>query len=183
MNAEQVARSLGISTRTVYRHIKKGTIIATKKKEQELSIAADQIEKLRRVLALDNEPTHDRTLYPDMSGQIGYDIEQRIASLAQSIANLNATVASQTRRIDELAIRVAELEAKQSPGPLTETPHTSQPQKRATIAKSAPSDGDMSIGVFARQHNISDRSFRRYIDHGLNGEKIEAETSRLGRFL
>jgi hypothetical protein len=83
MNAEQVGRLLGVSAKTVHRHIAKGTIIATYKHTQELEITEDQVDKLRQVLASDKsrrESDISQTLLSRLS-----TVEQKLALLEQEI--------------------------------------------------------------------------------------------------
>jgi hypothetical protein len=119
-------------------------------------------------------------------------MEQRLASLAQPIANLNAAVASQTRRIDELTSRVAELEAKQSLVPIAELPHTPlyttpvdrqephtvQPQirttepSRVTVPAHLP-PGTLHSTDFAAQLGLSKTVMEGMLKNGVKGEQLE----------
>jgi DNA-binding transcriptional MerR regulator len=190
MNAEEVARFLGCSSKTVRRHLEKGTITASRKASGELKISEDQVEKLRLVLELEDTSGHvhptasiGRPEQADMSRQVETDIEQRLASMAQSIANLNATIDIQSRRLNELTKRVAELEARNVPAQSVAPPTTadipprSQPQNRRSDASSpVPSDlppGTLSASDFATILEIPYDHMRNYMRRGVNGEHLD----------
>src|SRR5437899_648868 len=88
MNAEQVARILGISGKTVLRHIAKGTIVATHKNAQELLIAEDQVEILRQALVLEKSRRLPG-ISQDMSGQMA-DLTARVAELEEKVRALES---------------------------------------------------------------------------------------------
>src|SRR6266480_3720219 len=123
MNAEEVARLLGISDKTVRRHIQKGTIKATRKASGELKIADDQVEKLRLVLELEDEgrPVQSvvdagRLEQVDVSRHVE-TLEARIAQLehqqpeitvlTRELGTLQARYDVQSAHIEELERRIA----------------------------------------------------------------------------
>jgi uncharacterized coiled-coil protein SlyX len=204
-NGLNAAKRINISYKTLLRWLEKGKLVAEHSESGQLLISEDQVEKYRLEVA------HERAMFrasqavspssrqpvtdmdtkaiPLTDTPIAYDIDTRMASLAQSIANLNATVASQTRRIDELSARVAELEAKQSLVPLTERPLTPlyrysvdkeespkpQPQIRTTatnIPHGLP-EGTLTSSEFAVQLGIDKEEFKRYMKRGILGEKMD----------
>ncbi|OLD63403.1 MAG: hypothetical protein AUF65_02385 [Chloroflexi bacterium 13_1_20CM_50_12] len=196
MNAEEAARALGCSSKTVRRHLEKGTITAGRKASGELKISDDQVEKLRLVLELEDTSRHvhptariDGYGQTDMSRQVGTDIEQRMASLAQSVANLNAAVDSQTRRITELTKRIAELEARTYPisieptniqpvsqKPVDETTKLSTPQNRNVAHSGVSADlppGTLHSSEFADQLGIKRTVFDSMMKNGIGGEQLE----------
>ena len=197
MNAEEAARAIGCSSKTVRRHLEKGTITASRKASGELKISDDQVEKLRRVLELEDT---SRSVQPkvsvgrpdqaDMSRQVETDIERRLASLAQSIANLNAAVDSQTRRITELTKRVAELETRNYPVIAENVPVVSThvqpsqntiPPKVSQISNTVPSSpipsalppGTLHSSDFADQLGIKRTVFDSMMKNGIGGEELE----------
>lgn len=211
MNAEEVARVLGCSSKTVRRHLEKGTITAGRKASGELKISEDQVEKLRLILELEDTSRHvhptasiGRPDQADMSRQVETDIEQRLASLAQSIANLNTAVDSQTRRITELTKRVADLEARNyptiaenvpvPPSPALSTSDISPPKvpqnRPSTRNKSDLPDGCILASEFAKIHAMAPSTFAHHTEYGISGEKVDVMrrpkpgfTSREERYL
>jgi hypothetical protein len=159
MNAEQVARLLGISAKTVHRHIAKGTIVATYHHAQELSIASDQVEILRSVLSRDTSACSQ-----DMSGQI----------------------VALTKRVTDLEDKVRTLESRAMPDHLDENPSvSSQPSRRhqeparqknrivepkraykRKIGTGLP-DGCILATDFATRHGVKRETFRDHMNIGL----------------
>jgi chaperonin cofactor prefoldin len=87
-NPIQIARILGISDQTVRRHIKRGTITATRKATGELKIAEDQIEILRQVLELDVVSKPDQsTLVRQVE-----TLSKRVETLEHKVASLEDTI-------------------------------------------------------------------------------------------
>jgi hypothetical protein len=161
MNAEEVARELKCSSKTVLRHIRKGTITATHKHSQELEISEDQVEILRRVLA-------------SKSGQ-STDMVGEIEKL--------------TARVAELEDRVKVLESGQvSPQPPVQTVPTpvvpavktsqSKPQKQPSTRKDLP-DGCILASKFAEQIGIPRRSFADYMLLGFGKGLIGMSTDTI----
>ena len=125
------------------------------------------------ILELDDESRHgqqrvpiDRLEQTDLSRQVETSIEERLASLAQSVANLNATVAIQTRRIDELSIRVTELESRQVHP--AEKPHTPViannplPRSMPTPPPDVPSDAVLASDLLEGL-GFKETSYRRWL--------------------
>lgn len=162
MNAEEVARELKCSSKTVLRHIKKGTITATHKHSQELEISEDQVEILRRVLSSKSGQS------TDMVGEI-----ERL-----------------TARVAELEDRVKVLESGQVqsqppvqtvPTPVVPTVKTAQskPQKRASTRKSDLPEGCILASKFAEQIGIPRRSMVDYMLLGFGKGLIGMSTDTI----
>jgi DNA-binding transcriptional MerR regulator len=148
MNAEQVARQLGISAKTVHRHIARGTIQAIQKSKQELSIAEDQVEILRQVLALDK---------PQYSSDLSQDMSRQIAALAE--------------RVTYLEERVRLLESDHMPLNVTE-----KPQKRKYKPRKADlPEGCILASKFAEQHGVPRPTFTHHMLIGLGPGTVPGE--------
>lgn len=145
MNAEQVARLLGISAKTVHRHIAKGTIVATYLHAQELSIAEDQVEILRSVLSRDTSARSQ-----DMSRQ----------------------VMELTRRVTDLEERVRTLESR--PRLLSSAQEPPKGASRRKPKKFPPA-GCMTTTEFAHQHGVpwKELSHDIVIGYGKDGTSVE----------
>jgi hypothetical protein len=194
MNAEEVARFLGCSSKTVRRHLEKGTITASRKASGELKISEDQVEKLRLVLELEGtsrqvQPTASigRQQQPDMSRQVETDIDTltarivqlehqpEISVLTRELGKLQAKVDVQDARISELERRITELEARDRlsvPVPATsDIPPKAKPQKQPSDASSpVPSDllpGTLLATDFAKQVGIKYTVLEGAIRHGM----------------
>lgn len=203
-NAMEAAKELDISDKTVRRWCKKGKITSKRTEFNEIAIPEDEIERIRAELEearaqlrQTGQPIRDRhaalspvSMLSNMSSREDIqDIEARLSSMAQSLANLNATVASQTRRIDELAKRVVELEANKAPvenvpvPPIPQSsshPSTPKPQPQNRIVE--PSDM-LSVRDFAAKIGMEYTVLDGYIRRGVRGGKMdvtEVPTSRKG---
>ena len=168
MNAEEVAKLLGISDKTVRRHIKKGTITATRKASGELKISEDQVEKLRRVLELEGESGPVQTIPPDVSRQL------------EALTSQLSTMAQQ---IHDLEHRVSTLEASQKvekPPAITPASHTTAettptPQRAATTTSSATPADWILCSDFFETYGIKETTWRRYLANSLSGDYFEFE--------
>jgi predicted site-specific integrase-resolvase len=198
-NAAQAARYLGISDPTIRRWLRPGKhgkikLASFRTASGELAIAESDVERLRLEINHEREQfitpihvpksivmiNHDKD---NLTPQVDIDIEQRLASMAQSIANLNATIDIQSRRLNELTKRVAELEARNVPAQSVAPPTTadipprSQPQNRRSDASSpVPSDlppGTLSASDFATILEIPYDHMRNYMRRGVNGEHLD----------
>ena len=162
MNAEQVSRLLGVSAKTVHRHIAKGTITATYRNAQELEITDDQVEKLRIVLASDRESRQMSDVNLALSRQIT-DITTQLATMSQQIRNLEQRV-SQLEADATTSISIDHMrpiypdQSKQ----IVETSPTEKPQNRST----EPSESAMSLKDFADISGIPARTLHNWIDAG-----------------
>jgi hypothetical protein len=166
MNAEQVGRLLGISAKTVHRHIARGTITATHKHSQELSISDDQVEKLRQVLASDmSRPSTDtsQTVLSRLSS-----VEQKLATLEQEVALL--------KRDSHLSEK-AEKQPVPAPAKTTK-PVAEKPQKRAYKPRKIDlPEGCVTATDFAKAHGVEPRTF---YDHMLIGKGPGTVPGELG---
>ena len=168
MNAEQVARELGISSRTVLRHIKKGTITATHKHTQELSIAEDQVEKLRLIL----DSAKSRQSQDTMSRQIEI-LTARVTTLEEKVrtlesAQVSSHIPSQPQP-QQTPYRYApdrlDIESQQSP-------------KNANVPRNIPIPVDIPPGSvlfadFAAVHGVNRATFWRHCTSGIQGDRVD----------
>jgi len=160
LNAEQAARAIGCSSKTVLRHIARGTISATHKHAQELDIAEDQVEKLKQVLTL-------------AKSRQSTDVLQELELL--------------TLRVQTLEEKVQTLESVQPSLPVPTEPSTvpttkdtyqpqQSPQKPTTIPSSTiPSDlptGTLTSTQFRKQHAIEKIDMDAYIQRGIFGAAL-----------
>jgi polyhydroxyalkanoate synthesis regulator phasin len=145
MNAEEVARELKCSSKTVLRHIKKGTITATHKNTQELEIAEDQVEILRRVLASKSGQS------TDMVGEIER-LTARVAELEERVKVLESGQVQSQPPVQTVLTPVVPT-AKTSP---------LKPQKQPSTRKDLP-EGCILASKFAEQIGIPRRSFSDYM--------------------
>jgi hypothetical protein len=83
-NAEQAARELNVSSKTILRYINKGRIKATYKHAQELSIAETEIERVRQELAIGRSIEKTDTL----AMKVAY-LEQKVSALERKVAKLS----------------------------------------------------------------------------------------------
>lgn len=200
-NASQAAKRIGISDRTIRRWLKpdkhgKIKLASTRTESGQLAIASSDVERLRQEVeeertrfvttthayatARPEMPTHD------IGQSVGHDIDTRMASLAQSIANLNSTIDIQSRRINELTSRVAELEARQIYQPTQPQPtlhryivdrEEAKPQSRTSVSSSPiPSDlpeGTLHSTEFATQIGLTKTVFEGMMKNGIRGEQLE----------
>lgn len=168
MNAEQAARLLGCSSKTVLRYIAKGTITATHRHAQELEITEDQVEKLRTVLAY-GKSGQVSDIIQDMSGQIEA-LSERVRELEQKVKTLESShvptesLQSQNKPLN-YAVDKSDVQPQQST------------QKRATIASST-TPGDLPIGTlsaydFADILDIDREHMKNYMRRGVDGETLE----------
>lgn len=185
MNAEEVARLLGINDKTVRRHLKKGTIEATRKASGELKISDDQVEKLRQVLELEDE---GRPVYPmgrpvqnvvPVGRPDVVDLSIQVTTLTKELGKLQARVDVQQARITELERRVNQLETRPqnvvtpptSIPTMEEIPPTTTPQNRSV---ERIEEDMLSAREFAAQLGISWPSFEGIMRHGIGrGEDKE----------
>jgi chromosome segregation ATPase len=193
-NASQAAKRIGISDRTIRRWLKpdkhgKVKLPSIRTESGQLAIAAADVELLRQEVEEERTrfvtPTHAyataRQEMPthDIGQSVGHDIdiEQRLASMAQSIANLNATIDIQSRRINELTKRVAELEARNVPTqpvpPSTTADTISQakpPKQPSDTSSPIPTDlphGTLSAVDFAKHVGLKYTILEGTIRHGM----------------
>jgi transposase/uncharacterized coiled-coil protein SlyX len=192
-NASQASKRIGISDRTIRRWLKpdkRGNVKlpSIRTESGQLAIAAADVERLRQEVEEERTrfvtPTHTyATTRPEMPthdiGQVETDIdlESRLASMAQSIANLNATIDIQSRRLNELTKRVAELEGRnvprQSVPPSTTADTISQakpPKQPSDTSSPIPTDlphGTLSAVDFAKHVGLKYTILEGTIRHGM----------------
>lgn len=204
MNAEEVARFLGCSSKTVRRHLEKGTITASRKASGELKISEDQVEILRRVLELEDTSRHvqptasiGRPERADMSRHVEPDIDTLTARIAQlehqpeisvltrELGKLQAKVDVQDARIAELERRITELEGRTVPTqPETslyryvtdriESGSHKHPKQPSDASSTIPDDW-MLCSDFFESFSIKETTWRRWVKEGLRGDLIEHE--------
>lgn len=167
VTATEAARRIGVTEKTVRDWVKEGKIEALHPAKNRMAIAEDVVEHLaeERRLYYGTKPQVSSPIHtlPEASAQ---DIEARLASLAQSVANLNTTVASQIRRIDELTKRIAELESRH----VSASP---QPQQSPQISTTEPSSDMLPARDFAQQIGIEYTLLDGYARRGIAGEKMD----------
>jgi hypothetical protein len=206
-NASQAAKRIGISDRTIRRWLKpdkhgKVKLPSIRTESGQLAIAAADVERLRQEVEEERTrfvaTTHTyATTRPEMPTH-DIDLESRLASMAQSIANLNAAIDIQSRRINELTKRAAELESKtlesgqavptQTQVPLhryivdREEAAKTKPLRASTASDSTiPNDWTLCSNFF-ETHDIKETTYRRWLKDGIAGEYFEfEEVPRPGR--
>ena len=175
MNAEEAAKLLGISDKTVRRHIKKGTITATRKASGELKISDDQVEKLRRVLELEGESDHVQAVPPDMSRQLEAltsqltTMTQQIHDLEQRVSQLEANATAPT------SIEHVRLVYPEQSKPMVEPLPTKEARNRNVAPQNAIPDDWMLCSDFFESYGIKETTFRRWLSNGIAGEYFEFE--------
>lgn len=160
MNAEQAARAIGCSSKTVLRHIAKGTISATHKHAQELDIAEDQVEKLKQVL--DSAKSRQST---DMLQELEL-LTLRVQTLEEKVQTL------------ESAQTLSLVPTMSSAVPTTKDTHQPQqgPRNRNVGAKKGTlPDGCILCSDFAKQHGIPRETMRDYLLLGIGPGSVPGE--------
>lgn len=189
-NASQAAKRIGISDRTIRRWLKpdkRGNVKlpSIRTESGQLAIAAADVERLRQEVEEERTrfvtTTHTyATTRPEMPTR-DIDLEQRLTSMAQAIANLNATIDIQSRRLNELTARVAELEGRNVPAqpvPRSATvdiPPKTKPTKQPSDASSAIPDDWTLCSDFFESHGVKETTWRRWLANGISGEYFETE--------
>jgi excisionase family DNA binding protein len=196
-NAVEAAKELNISDKTIRRWVKKGKISAKRTQFNEIAIPQSEIDRLRLELGspdqwVDSLDSIDRGVSLRSTAKLDRvdtsDIEERMASLAQSIANLNATVDIQSRRINELTKRVTDLETRLNAAQdvtrqstpsmsMDETTKTESPLSTTTgpnipIPSNLP-PGTLHSSEFADQLGIKRTVFDSMMKNGIAGEELE----------
>jgi hypothetical protein len=158
MNAEEAARAIGCSSKTVLRHIAKGTITATYKNPQELEIAEDQVEVLRRVLT-------------SKSGQ-GTDMSAQMEKLIARVAELEERV-----KVLESGQTSPQSPVQTVPTPIVPTikPPPSKPLNRNVARKSTLPEGCILASKFAEQIGIPRETFRDFLILGIGPGTVPGE--------
>jgi DNA-binding transcriptional MerR regulator len=178
MNAEQVARLLGVSAKTVHRHIARGTITATYIHKQELSIPDDQVEKLRLVLAKSRESRQmsDTSLSESDASQA---LSRQLEELTERVVGQEQRIASLERQIESLQ-SIAQ-DAKNRPvslpmGETTRIPAKGQENASTEAGNSIPTelpDGTLSVRDFAEKIGMDYTVLDGYTRRGIRGEKMD----------
>src|SRR5215471_11670042 len=143
MNAEQAARLLGVSAKTVHRRIAQGVITATYKNPQELEITNEQVEKLRQEL----EREKSRRL-PDIS------LTNRIAELERQVTEQEHSIAELEQTI--VTLQSASVQPNRSP---LITPENTPAEQKATDLP----QGCILASIFAANHGVKTRTFADHI--------------------
>jgi DNA-binding transcriptional MerR regulator len=169
MNAEQVGRLLGISAKTVHRHIARGTITATYLHKQELSIPDDQVEKLRQILASDTSRQMSDTSQA-MSRQLE-ELTERVTEQEQRIASLERQVES----LQSSAVDAKNRPVSSAMGESTRAAYTSPKNAATEASKTASAElpsGTLSAAEFAAKIGVEYDHFKNYIKRGVSGERL-----------
>ncbi|HEX3640081.1 MAG TPA: helix-turn-helix domain-containing protein [Ktedonobacteraceae bacterium] len=190
LTAIEASKRIGVAEKTIRLWVKQGKLEAHHPAKNRLAIAEADVERMaqERQLYYGTRPEMSSSTHTLPDASVHDDIEQRLASMAQSIANLNATIDIQSRRLNELTKRVAELEARNVPTqpvpPSTTADTIPQPKPQiATTAINSLPDGCILARDFARMHGVPESSFRRHIASGIGGDMVEAGSSKHGRYL
>jgi len=170
MNAEQAARVLGVSAKTVHRHIARGTITATYIHKQELSIPDDQVEKLRQLLASDTSRQMSDTSQ-SLSRQLE-ELTERVVEQEQRIVSLERQVESlQSSDVDAKNRPISSLPSESTRVP-TKGPKIASTEARKMVPDELPS-GMLSVRNFAEKIGMDYTVLDGYTRRGIRGEKMD----------
>jgi DNA-binding transcriptional MerR regulator len=176
MNAEQAARLLGVSAKTVHRHIAKGTITATYVHSQKRDIADDQVEKLRQVLASSHVSRHESDTSQTQSRQIE-ELTERLASAEQRIASLERELHNIAQSTKDRPVLPSTDETTKVP---VKRPKIAPTEARESIPDELPS-GRLSAVEFAQQIGIEYTVLEGILRHGISPgrgkEKVNLEVT------
>jgi len=168
ITAIEASRRIGVGERTVRLWIVQGKLKAEKVSVNRLAIDEREVDRIAK----------ERSKYRDSRQEVyEYDISERLAELDRVVTELHEQVAL-------LIDRVAAIESKVVvPLGGTEKFKTVSVSSGAVYGDDSLSDGCVYTKDFARVHGVPDSSFRRHINSGIGGDKIEAEKSSKGRYL
>ena|SRR2546430_14278499 len=170
-NAIEAAKLLGISDKTIRRHIDKGTIIARRKLSGELQIAVDQIEKLRQVLELEVHPdtvVHDQT---ELARQV-QSVLDKLISIEIRLTEIEAGIRQQSSLDRPPTLH---LDTSRQEKLIHNTSPRTPAQNRATEPNRAIlGDNLMPASEFAARHGLNYQNFfKKAIERGINGDRLD----------
>ncbi len=151
LTATQLAARLGVSERTVQRHINDGHIHAREIKRGLYEIEESDLERL----AAERDPH-----------------SSEIARLAEELEAVKRDLVAQRAELETLKSEMAELRLAASPSPEYQAP-VSESRRAAPFMD--VSGRTVSAGDFAEKHRVNPRTMRDYIGgKRFNGDRIEA---------
>jgi len=164
ITAIEASRRIGVGERTIRLWISQGKIKAEKIAVNRLAIDERDIDKIAK----------ERSRYRD-SGWERHDggIYERFSELERQVTELTRQVALLTDRL--AAMESLSLTEKAKKIPVSHGMAVSS-------GESLP-DGCMFARDFAVQHGVNESSFRRHMNAGIGGERVDAEVSSKGRYL
>lgn len=154
ITAIEASRHIGVGERTVRLWISQGKLKAEKIAVNRLAIDEREVDRIAK----------ERSKYRD-SRQERYDskLYERIEELEKKVALLS----------DKIAMIEGEKESK---------------KVKSVSVSAAVSGDDLPPGCvlardFAKQHGVTESTFRGHINAGIRGDRVEAEKSAKGRYL
>jgi excisionase family DNA binding protein len=164
ITAIEASRRIGVGERTVRLWISQGKIKAEKVAVNRLAIDERDVDKIVK----------ERIRYRG-SGPEGYEdgIYEKFSELERQVTELTRQVALLTERLE--AMEHLNRTEKVEKIPVSHGMAVSS-------GESLP-DGCIFARDFAVQHGVNESSFRRHMNAGIGGERVEAEVSSKGRYL
>jgi DNA-binding transcriptional MerR regulator len=164
ITAIEASRRIGVGERTIRLWISQGNLKAEKAAVNRLAIDEKDVDKIAK----------ERSRYRD-SGW-----ERHEGGIYERFSELERQVTELTRQVALLAERLAVMES------LNPTEKAKKiPVSYGTVVSSGEGlpDGCIFARDFAIQHGVNESSFRRHMNAGIGGEKVDAEVSSKGRYL
>ncbi|HEX3641103.1 MAG TPA: helix-turn-helix domain-containing protein, partial [Ktedonobacteraceae bacterium] len=171
LTAVEAAKRIGVSEKTIRLWVKEGKLEAHHPAKNRLAIAEADVERIAKERQLyygtrPETPFNDR-MQPDVSA-----LEARIRELEDRVTALETT-----RHVP------TDIPRQSVPVPATSTTIPQPKPPIRNVAHSEIPDGCILARYFARMHGVPESSFRRHIASGIGDEKVEAGTSKHGRYL
>jgi DNA-binding transcriptional MerR regulator len=164
VTAIEASRRIGVGERTIRLWISQGKLEAEKVSVNRLAIDERDVDKIAK----------ERRRYRDNGW------ERHEGGIYEKFSELEKQVTELTRQVAFLADRLAAMES------LNRTEKAKKiPVSHGMAISSGESlpDGCMFARDFAVQHGVNESSFRRHMNAGIGGERVDAEVSSKGRYL
>jgi Predicted site-specific integrase-resolvase len=164
VTAIEASKRIGVGERTIRLWISQGKMKAEKVAVNRLAIDERDVDKIAK----------ERSRYRD-SGWERYEggIYERLSELERQVTELTKQVALLTER----------LAVMESLNRTEKVKKTSVSYGVAVSSGESLPDSCVFARDFARQHGVNESSFRRHMNAGIGGERVDAEVSSKGRYL